>query len=148
MFETWTYLEKGKPKKYRDTRKAAAESKMLLFQSEDPEMPFYGRDPKEIKRDKRYQQLSRHEKDLFSRLGDELWIQKGGLPNHIGFIASAIEADDDSEVQALIDKCLELGLLKKHASWIYMPELREQYVRAVHKSDSRNTAGHPIEDDS
>jgi len=140
MFEIWDYLEKGKPKAYKEEKKTEAATNLLLFRTEDPEMPWYGRDPKEIKRDARFQQLTRHEKDLFNRLLDELWIHKGGLPDSTEYIMACLEIDNRDEAQEFFGRCLDLEILKRHEGKLYIPELREQYVRAVHKSGIRNTA--------
>lgn len=144
MLEIWDYAEKGKHKKYKEEKRIDAASNLLLFRTEDPEMPWYGRDPKEIKRDARYQQLTRHEKDLFNRLLDELWISKGALPDSMDFIMSCLEIDDPTEAQSFFKKCLALEIIKRHEGRFYIPELREQFVRATHKSVIRNTVNNLV----
>ena len=138
MLKLSDYTEKKKGAAYRKARQDRADSKMLEFKSEDPEMPWYARDPKEIKRDKRYQQLAPDEKRMFNCMLDELWIGKGSLPNMSSYIAGLIYSEDD-DTKRFLGKCVSLGLLRRHEGMIYNPELREQYVRAVYKGAAKDT---------
>ncbi|RNC71831.1 MAG: hypothetical protein ED859_03775 [Desulfuromonadales bacterium] len=145
MFRSWDYTEAGKSKAYKRERQEAAAARIQYFNSHENALPFMVRDPITIKQDQRYRQLSRAEKDYFVRLTDELWINKGWLHHDSEFLAEVLELDRQT-TDGFIARCLELGLLAKCGFRIYQPELREQYVRAIMKAESRNTASAPSPD--
>lgn len=147
MFRVWEYSEKGKSNQYKEERQKNALERLTSFSSEDPEMPYYCRDPKEIKRDPRYKQLNRHYKDVFNRLVDELHIHKGFLAINHETIAHLLELDSPDEAKDFLEKCNKLGLTKEENGFVYIPELREQYVRGVIKGEAKATNFKPKEHD-
>jgi len=147
MFKTWMYSEKGRRNDYKQSRQWSANERLKSFSSEDPELPYYNRDPKEIKRDPKIKQLNRQQKDILNRFTDELFIHKGFMAINLEAIAHSLELDSPQEAEVFLRRCKELEITQEENGYVFIPELREQYVRNVIKGEAKSNNSNREDED-
>lgn len=93
----------------------------------DSPLPYYSTIPKMKWQDSRFLQLGRTERGDFGLLVDFLWQGCATIRrSDISYIAEQMGVTDH-ELNTLVDRLLELGLLVEQQGRLVQPELRIQY---------------------